>query len=71
MCDVRHVELVGTDGEVTTIDIDPDMSDRARSFLAEVGYDYGVNFVLSDGEEGSLEHASYDRTIVTAGAWTL
>jgi protein-L-isoaspartate(D-aspartate) O-methyltransferase len=63
-------ELVGTEGEVTTVDIDPDITARARTFLTETGYDNRVNVVLADGEEGSPEHAPYDRTIVTVGAWT-
>ena len=63
-------ELVGADGEVTTVDIDPDITDRARACLSEAGYDQ-VNVVLADGEEGCPEHAPYDRTIVTVGAWDI
>jgi protein-L-isoaspartate(D-aspartate) O-methyltransferase len=63
-------ELVGADGEVTTVDIDPDITDRARACLSEAGYDQ-VNVVLADGEKGHPEHAPYDRTIVTVGAWDI
>lgn len=63
-------ELVGEDGEITTVDIDPDVIERARSCLKEAGY-ARVNVVLADGEEGCPEHAPYDRTIVTVGSWDI
>ena len=64
-------ELVGADGEVTTVDIDPDITDRAGACLSEAGYGDRVRVVLGDGEEGCPEHAPYDRTIVTVGAWDI
>lgn len=63
-------ELVGEDGEITTIDIDADVIDRARLCLNEAGYGR-VNVVLADGEEGCAEYAPYDRTIVTVGSWDI
>nr|WP_312880952.1 methyltransferase, FxLD system [Thermomonospora cellulosilytica] len=63
-------ELVGPGGVVTTIDIDPDVIDRARRFLKEAGYPH-VNVVLADGEQGCAEHAPFDRIMVTAGAWDI
>ncbi|MGH3865767.1 MAG: methyltransferase, FxLD system [Pseudonocardiaceae bacterium] len=63
-------ELVGEDGEVTTVDIDQDVVDRARSCLTEAGYSR-VNVVLADAEGGVPEHAPYDRILVTAGAWDI
>lgn len=63
-------ELVGEDGEVTTVDIDPEVIDRARECLTDTGYP-GVNVVLADAERGVPEHAPYDRIIVTAGAWDI
>lgn len=63
-------ELVGADGEVTTVDIDPEVVDRARSCLTEAGYSR-VNVVLADAEEGVPKHARYDRIIVTVGAWDI
>jgi protein-L-isoaspartate(D-aspartate) O-methyltransferase len=63
-------ELVGGDGEVTTVDIDPEVVGRARRCLADAGYPR-VNVVLADGEQGAAEHAPYDRVIVTAGAWDI
>ncbi|WNI16862.1 methyltransferase, FxLD system [Actinacidiphila sp. ITFR-21] len=64
-------ELAGPDGEVTTLDIDSDITDRARACLSEAGYGDRVRVVLGDGEEGCPEHAPYDRTIVTVGAWDI
>lgn len=63
-------ELVGSEGTVTTVDIDPEVTDRACSLLGEAGYSR-VNVVLADAETGVAEHAPYDRIIVTAGAWDI
>jgi protein-L-isoaspartate(D-aspartate) O-methyltransferase len=63
-------ELVGSDGEVTSIDIDQDVLDRARRFLPAAGYE-DVHLLLADGEFGVPEHAPFDRIIVTAGAWDI
>jgi protein-L-isoaspartate(D-aspartate) O-methyltransferase len=63
-------ELVGEDGVVTTVDIDPDVVDRARACLASAGYDR-VNVVLGDAEVGVPDGAPYDRIIITAAAWVL
>jgi protein-L-isoaspartate(D-aspartate) O-methyltransferase len=63
-------ELVGEEGEVTTVDIDSDVADRARRCLAVAGYRW-VNVVLADAEGGIPDHAPYDRIIVTVGAWDI
>jgi protein-L-isoaspartate(D-aspartate) O-methyltransferase len=63
-------ELVGSEGTVTTVDIDPEVTDRARTLLDAAGYSR-VNVVLVDAEDGVPEHAPYDRIIVTAGAWDI
>lgn len=62
--------LVGEAGEVTSVDIDPDIVDRARNCLAAAGYDQ-VNVVLADAEDGVPDRAPFDRVIVTAGAWDI
>jgi protein-L-isoaspartate(D-aspartate) O-methyltransferase len=62
--------LVGSEGTVTTVDIDPDVTDRARGLLERAGYSR-VNVVLSDAENGVPEHAPYDRIIITVGAWDI
>ena len=63
-------ELAGPSGQVTTVDIDPDVTGRASSFLGAAGYSR-VRVVLADAEAGVLDGAPYDRIIVTAGAWDI
>jgi len=63
-------EIVGENGEVTTVDIDPDVVNAARAYLTETGYTR-VNVVLGDGEQGCAQHGPYDRIIVTVGAWDI
>jgi protein-L-isoaspartate(D-aspartate) O-methyltransferase len=62
-------ELVGAEGQVTSVDIDPEIVARARGCLNAAGYDR-VDVVLGDAEEG-LPAGAYDRIIVTAGAWDI
>jgi len=61
-------ELVGPSGQVTTVDIDEDITDRASRLLGEAGYSR-VNVVLADAEVGVPECAPYDRILATAGVW--
>lgn len=61
-------ELAGPDGEVTTVDIDRDVTARARRCLDAAGYGR-VRVVLVDAEAGVPEHAPYDRIVVTVGMW--
>jgi protein-L-isoaspartate(D-aspartate) O-methyltransferase len=63
-------ELVGPSGQVTTVDIDPEVADRARAFLTRAGYSR-VRVVTGDAEAAIAAHAHYDRIIVTAGAWDI
>jgi protein-L-isoaspartate(D-aspartate) O-methyltransferase len=63
-------ELTGSSGTVTTVDIDPDITGRARAHLSAAGYN-AVHVVLADAEGGVPEGAPYDRIIVTAGAWDI
>ncbi|MDQ0840339.1 methyltransferase, FxLD system [Streptomyces sp. V1I6] len=63
-------ELVGPGGEVTTVDIDGDIIDRARLCLDDAGYTQ-VKTVVADGEGGVPDGAPYDRIIVTAAAWDI
>jgi protein-L-isoaspartate(D-aspartate) O-methyltransferase len=63
-------QLVGSAGEVTTVDIDEDIVHSARECLAAAGY-LGVSVVCGDGEFGCADHAPYDRIVVTGGAWDL
>jgi protein-L-isoaspartate(D-aspartate) O-methyltransferase len=60
-------ELAKPDGEVTTIDIDPDVTERARATLTTAGYD-AVKVARTDGIEGWPARAPYDRIVVTVTA---
>lgn len=61
-------ELVGPDGGVTSVDIDAEVTERARAFLGAAGYSR-VEVVLADAEFGVPQRAPYDRILVTVGAW--
>jgi protein-L-isoaspartate(D-aspartate) O-methyltransferase len=61
-------EVAGPQGEVTTVDIDPVVTGRARRGLDVAGYQRG-KVVLADAEHGVPEHAPFDRIIVTVGVW--
>jgi protein-L-isoaspartate(D-aspartate) O-methyltransferase len=63
-------ELAGPGGQVTTVDIDPDVTARARACLDAAGYGR-VRVVLADAEHGVPGGAPYDRIIITAGAWDI
>lgn len=63
-------ELAGPKGTVTTVDIDPEVTDRARVVLDDAGYG-DVRVVEADGEFGVPEDAPYDRIVVTVTAWDI
>lgn len=63
-------ELVGPDGRITTMDIDPFVVERAARFLPAAGYDR-VRVVLGDGEHGApglTGRDALDAIIVTVQA---
>ncbi|MGH8910151.1 MAG: methyltransferase, FxLD system [Egibacteraceae bacterium] len=63
-------ELVGDTGQVTTIDIHPDVTKQAQHALEATGY--GRVLVLTgDGALGAPDQAPFDRIIVTVGPWDL
>ena len=61
-------ELVGEHGRVVSLDIDPEVTARARSCLATAGYADRVEIVDGDAEHGYAPAAPFDRVLVTAGA---
>jgi len=63
-------ELAGPKGSVTTVDIDPEVTNRARALLDQAGYD-DVRVVQADGEYGAPGQAPYDRIVVTVTAWDI
>lgn len=63
-------ELARPGGRVTTVDIDPEVTARARACLDGAGYGH-VRVALADAEDGVPDGAPYDRVIVTAAAWDI
>jgi protein-L-isoaspartate(D-aspartate) O-methyltransferase len=62
--------VVGTQGQVVSIDIDPELVERSRASLASAGYEH-VTLLCADGGFGDPAGAPFDRIIVTAGAWDI
>jgi protein-L-isoaspartate(D-aspartate) O-methyltransferase len=60
------VEIVGPEGCVISVELDPELARRSRSVLRQAGY--RVQVVVGDGRDGWAAEAPYDRIIVTAGA---
>ncbi|MFD0315047.1 methyltransferase domain-containing protein [Streptomyces flavalbus] len=64
---------LGDDDLVTTVDLEPEITDCARRHLAAAGYHPAV--ITGDGARGVAERAPYDRIIATCalpsvpGAW--
>ncbi|WP_369754139.1 methyltransferase, FxLD system [Micromonospora sp. CNB394] len=64
-------EVVGADGHVVSVDIDPDITDRAEVLLRETGYEHRVRVVQADAVHGVPGEAVFDRILVTVGAWDI
>jgi protein-L-isoaspartate(D-aspartate) O-methyltransferase len=62
--------LTGPTGTVTTVDIDSEVTDRARRSLTSTGYEQ-VQVITRDGALGAPERAPYDRIVFTVGVWDL
>lgn len=60
-------EVVGESGHVVTMDIDPDVTDRALRFLKATGYQ-NVTVLTDDADNGAPGHGPFDRIIVTVQA---
>ncbi len=58
--------IVGASGQVTSIDIDPELVGTAREHLASAGFTE-VTVASADGAGGYPQHAPYDRIIATVG----
>ncbi|PZG13524.1 methyltransferase, FxLD system [Micromonospora craterilacus] len=63
-------ELVGPSGSVMTVDIDPEVTERAVACLAAAGYG-DVTVVCADAEQPIDPGRRFDLIIVTAGAWDI
>ncbi|HEX3029894.1 MAG TPA: protein-L-isoaspartate(D-aspartate) O-methyltransferase, partial [Clostridia bacterium] len=63
----QTVLLAEFSDSVYTVERIPELSQKAKERIAEMGYS-NVFFRIGDGSDGWLEHAPYDRIIVTAAA---
>ncbi|MFJ8336723.1 methyltransferase, FxLD system [Streptomyces sp. NPDC094437] len=63
-------QIVGDDGQVTTIDIEPDVTLHARTALDRAGYEH-VRVMERDGLKGAPEYGPYTRMIGTVGFWDI
>lgn len=63
-------ELVGPEGAVTTVDIDPEVTQRATRLLADNGY-HQVRVITADAAEPIPGLGQVDVIMVTAGAWDI
>ncbi|WP_120321472.1 methyltransferase, FxLD system [Catellatospora citrea] len=64
-------EVVGPEGRVVSIDIDPEVIDRAATALDATGYSIRVRVLVADAEHGVPDEAPFDAIIVTVGAWNI
>jgi len=62
--------LVGPDGDVVTVDIDPAIVAEAKRHLIDAGAS-NVSVVAADGWQTSGVGATFDRIEATAGAWDI
>ncbi|MGC5015463.1 methyltransferase, FxLD system [Streptosporangium sp. DT93] len=62
--------LVGPEGLVVSVDIDPDLVALAGEHLSAAGHPE-VRLVCADGADGFSPEAPYDRVIATVGVWDL
>jgi protein-L-isoaspartate(D-aspartate) O-methyltransferase len=61
---IRHI--VGGSGQVTSVDIDGELVEKARAHLMRAGYP-DVTVLCADGAAGCSAYAPYDRIIATVG----
>ncbi|MDS1270544.1 methyltransferase domain-containing protein [Lipingzhangella sp. LS1_29] len=61
--------LVGAQGHVTSVEVDPQVAEQAREALARDGR--RVDVITGDGAEGYAAGSPYDRVIATAAVHTV
>lgn len=63
-------QLTGRADLVTTIDIDPNITEQAKRALTATGYG-DVHVITGDGGLGYPDHSPYDRIIATVSPWDI
>jgi protein-L-isoaspartate(D-aspartate) O-methyltransferase len=66
---LNAAEIVGEKGHVVSVDIDPEVTDRAERLLDEAGYAGRVTVRAVDASQGVPDEGPFDAIIVTVGAW--
>jgi protein-L-isoaspartate(D-aspartate) O-methyltransferase len=61
-------EIVGEQGQVVSVDIDAEVTDRAAKLLDEAGYGSRVRVLVADADNGVPGEDAFDAIIVTVGA---
>lgn len=64
-------EIVGPEGRVITVDIDPDVTDRAAACLDTAGYGARVRVLQADAHHGVPDEAPFDVILVTVQCWDI
>ncbi|WP_233625183.1 methyltransferase, FxLD system [Actinoplanes sp. ATCC 53533] len=64
-------QVVGPDGSVVSVDIDPDVTSRAQELLDKTGYSDRVRVLTADAGQGLDGEDPFDAVIVTVGMWDL
>lgn len=64
-------EVVGPNGRVVSVDIDPEVTDRAAALLDQNGYGNRVRVLVADAEHGVPDEGPFDAIVVTVGAWDI
>lgn len=64
-------EIVGEKGHVVSVDIDPEVTDRAARLLDDTGYGGRVTVTAVDASHGVPDEGPFDAIIVTVGAWDI
>ncbi|MEV4802303.1 methyltransferase, FxLD system [Nonomuraea sp. NPDC049421] len=62
-------EVVGPGGQVVSVDIDPEVTERATELLEAAGYADRVTVITADAHNELPGHGPIDAIIVTVGAW--
>src|SRR3984957_3813334 len=63
-------EVVSDNGQVVTVDIDPEVTDRATRCLTAAGY-RDIEVICADAEYPLTPARAFDAIIVTVGAWDI
>jgi len=63
-------QIIGPTGQVCSVEIIPEMADRASASIAELGIT-NVHVIAADGSSGYAAGGPYDRIVFTAGAYDL